>query len=71
MIAIADINSAGIRTFAAERGATEAEFIGSTLIGAERYTLYEVAGVKVIDTNADPVFEGAEGFEELEEMVVG
>lgn len=65
------IGSAGIRAFAAESGATEAEIVGSGEVAGEQYTVYRLANVEVIDTNADPVFEGADGYDELRALVLG
>lgn len=63
---IEDIRSAGISRIAAERGQTECVQVFSRGEGDNRTTGYRFAdGFCVIDTNADPVGQEDEGFDEM------
>ena len=67
-IEIAEFNSAGIREVAAEIGATRMRKIatgsfdtGSGEVGATLYAIPDGSGeIRVLDTNADPIFEDAD-----------
>ena len=57
-ISINEINSGGIQAQAARDGITEVQLIGTNgKIGDAKTTAYYFGGVRVINTNGDPVWE--------------
>ena len=72
-ISINEISSAAIQAQGKIDGITEVELIGTNgKTGDEKFTAYWFGGVRVIDTNGDPVWEDqdpcafAEMMEEIE-----
>jgi len=72
-INLTEINSAGLRAQGKKDGITEVQRIGDNgKTGDAKFTAYWFGPVRVIDTNADPVWEESdpEGFAEMMAEIV-
>jgi len=67
MMRVEDVNSRGIEIECEKLGLTEIELLAADGVGDDRIRVFQVGPVRVLDTNADPVWEedDIEGFAEV------
>ena len=67
MVQVEDVNSRGIEIECEKLGLTEIELLATDGNGDNRIRVFQVGPVRVMDTNADPVWEESDpqGFAEV------
>ena len=67
MMKVEDVNSRGIEIECEKMGLTEIELLATDGVGDNRIRVFQVGPVRVMDTNADPVWEedDPQGFAEV------
>lgn len=69
-MSIDEITSLGIRKEMERQGVSHADLLGTTGAGDSRIAIYQIGGVRVAETNGEPVWEESdpEGFAAAAEM---